>query len=210
MNKCANCGVHACYDGTGTYPDGCPSLEHEITSESLRRMLDSELDMKIALAAAKIEAAGYCKITRIEETVNFMKEMGYKKIGLAFCFGLRKEARILQNILTSHGFSTETIICKNGGFDKQAIGIEETGKIRSNCFEAMCNPVGQAIHLAEAKTDFNLILGLCVGHDTLFIKHSKSPVSVIAVKDRVLCHNPLGAIYSAEGYYKDKLYGDKG
>jgi uncharacterized metal-binding protein len=70
----------------------------------------------------------------------------------------------------------------------------------------MCNPIGQAEFLNDAKTDFNIILGLCVGHDSLFIKYSKAPITVFAVKDRVLAHNPLGAIYQAEAYYKDKLF----
>ncbi len=66
----------------------------------------------------------------------------------------------------------------------------------------MCNPIGQAIALNNAHTDLNIILGLCVGHDTLFIKHSKAPVTVMAVKDRVLGHNPMAALYLAESYYK--------
>ena len=32
---------------------------------------------------------------------------------------------------------------------------------------------------------------------TSFIKHSKAPVTVLAVKDRVLAHNPLGVLYTA-------------
>ena len=32
-----------------------------------------------------------------------------------------------------------------------------------------------------------------MGHDILFTKHSKAPVTTLAVKDRVLTHNPLGA-----------------
>jgi uncharacterized metal-binding protein len=47
----------------------------------------------------------------------------------------------------------------------------------------------------------NILLGLCVGDDTLFIKHSKAPVTVLAVKDRVLAHNPLGALYTARNMY---------
>jgi uncharacterized metal-binding protein len=45
-----------------------------------------------------------------------------------------------------------------------------------------------------------------VGHDTLFIKCSKAPVTVFAVKDRVLAHNPIAALYLSDGYYKNKLY----
>ncbi|MPM98578.1 hypothetical protein SDC9_145766 [bioreactor metagenome] len=70
----------------------------------------------------------------------------------------------------------------------------------------MCNPIGQANFLNSAKTELNIMLGLCVGHDSLFIKCSDAPITVFAVKDRVLAHNPLGALYLSEGYYKNKLY----
>ena len=58
----------------------------------------------------------------------------------------------------------------------------------------------------EEKTQFNILLGLCVGHDTLAIKYLEAPVTVLAVKDRVTGHNPLAAVYMAEGYYKKKFF----
>ena len=70
----------------------------------------------------------------------------------------------------------------------------------------MCNPLGQARALDQAGTELNLLLGLCVGHDSLFMRHSVAPVTVLAAKDRVLGHNPLAAIYMADGYYCDKLF----
>jgi uncharacterized metal-binding protein len=66
----------------------------------------------------------------------------------------------------------------------------------------MCNPIYQAKLLNHEKTDFNILLGLCVGHDSLFFKHADAPTTVLAVKDRVTGHNPLAAIYLSEGYYR--------
>jgi uncharacterized metal-binding protein len=57
-------------------------------------------------------------------------------------------------------------------------------------------------------TDLNVLMGLCVGHDSLFFRHSAAPVTVLAVKDRVLGHNPLAAVYQADGYYHDRLFPD--
>jgi uncharacterized metal-binding protein len=51
----------------------------------------------------------------------------------------------------------------------------------------------------------NLVVGLCVGHDMLFTKRSEAPVTTFVVKDRVLAHNPVGAIYS--GYYLEHRFG---
>ena len=86
------------------------------------------------------------------------------------------------------------------------VAIPEEHKIGgSGKFEAMCNPVLQAKLLEEKKTEFNVIVGLCVGHDTVFMHHSKAPVTYFIVKDRVLGHNPAAAIYTCDFYYK-KLF----
>lgn len=96
---------------------------------------------------------------------------------------------------------------------KERCGIDKTDfkldKAHDNVkLEAMCNPIGQAVILNKKKTDLNIILGLCIGHDILFTKYSQAPVTTLAVKDRVLAHNPLGAIYSR--YYYNKIWRDIG
>lgn len=70
--------------------------------------------------------------------------------------------------------------------------------------EAMCNPKYQAKFLAEKGVDLNIICGLCVGHDTIFTSNAVGPVTSLVVKDRLLAHNPLGAIYSR--YWRKKLH----
>jgi uncharacterized metal-binding protein len=65
----------------------------------------------------------------------------------------------------------------------------------------MCNPVAQAMILNDAGVHFNILLGLCVGHDSLFFKYADAPVTVLAVKDRVTGHNPLAAVYLMDSYY---------
>ena len=76
---------------------------------------------------------------------------------------------------------------------KEEIGLEDGEKIRPGGYEAMCNPVGQAVLLNDSGCEFNIVLGLCVGHDSLFFRHSEGPVTVLVAKDRVLAHNPIGA-----------------
>jgi uncharacterized metal-binding protein len=41
-----------------------------------------------------------------------------------------------------------------------------------------------------------VLCGLCVGHDAIFSMCSEAPVTTLIAKDRVLAHNPAGAIYS--------------
>ena len=137
--------------------------------------------------------------------VEFCKKMGYKKIGLAFCRGLRKEARVVADLFTAQGFDVVSVICKTGGFPKESVGIPKEKKVNADAFEPMCNPIAQAEFLNSQETEFNIALGLCVGHDSMFYKYSKQMVTTLVAKDRVLAHNPCGAIYCAEGYFKKRL-----
>ena len=139
---------------------------------------------------------------RIVEIIEFAQRMNYKKLGLAFCIGLHKEAKIVDQLLTSKGFEMVSVICKVGRVPKEQIGVKSEEKISVGKFEAMCNPIVQAKVLNKEKTDFNVLLGLCVGHDSLFLKHSDALCTVLAVKDRVTGHNPLAAIYNLDSYYR--------
>ena len=96
--------------------------------------------------------------------------------------------------------------CKTGAVDKSEIGIPDELKLNRGCgHESMCNPILQAKVLAAQGTDLNILIGLCAGHDTLFLRHSQAPVTVMIVKDRVLAHNPVGALYTATtGYSRFK------
>jgi uncharacterized metal-binding protein len=139
---------------------------------------------------------------RIVEIIEFSNKMKYKHLGLAFCAGLVKEAKIVEKLLSSYGFEVTSVICKVGRVPKEEIGIKDDQKIAIGCFEAMCNPIMQAMVLNDKKTEFNILLGLCVGHDSLFFQHANASCTVLAVKDRLLGHNPLAAIYNIDGYYR--------
>ena len=206
MYTCDACTKHVCRTGDLTNaPLNCPCRELEKIEDIKKFCLEKE-NMMLAHESALVEAEGYCQQTRVEEIINFAKKCGYKKLGVAFCVGLAKEAKVFASILRHHGFEVESVICKSGSIPKSFIGISNEEQVRPCTYEPMCNPIGQAKFLSAAKTDLNILLGLCVGHDSLFIKHSDTPVTVFAVKDRVLGHNPLAAIYLAEGYYKKKLF----
>ena len=156
--------------------------------------------------AAIVEGRFYGMLTRVEEIMEFALQMGYTHIGVGFCGGLMAEARVFVDILRANGFKVDSIDCKNGSVSKTCMGVDKADFVHCSMDdEIMCNPAGQAEKLDAAGTELNVIMGLCVGHDTLFIKHSKAPVTVLAAKDRILGHNPLAAIYAADTYYK-KLY----
>lgn len=141
----------------------------------------------------------------MEEIIAFAKRIGAKKIGIATCVGLMSEARIFAKILKAKGLESYGIICKVGAVDKTQVGVPEELKVNKGCHESLCNPVLQATLLNEEKTDLNVIVGLCVGHDSLFIKYSEAPVTTLITKDRVLGHNPAAALYASGFYYRRLL-----
>ncbi len=204
MSECASCKVYRCREGQNE-PTYCPVKTDGDVLRKARDHYQGE-EEKIARVAAQVESAGYCQWPRVREIMEFAQRMGYGKIGLAFCIGLREEARLFMRILESNGFEICSAICKTGSVAKEDIGVSREDKIRPESFEPMCNPIAQALLLDNGGSELNVILGLCVGHDTLFIKHSRAPVTVLAAKDRVLAHNPLGALYAGH-YFNRKLEG---
>ncbi|RXK85101.1 DUF1847 domain-containing protein [Chlorobaculum sp. 24CR] len=185
-------------------PDGCLSaaIGKEQLDESLDLYRGDGIDARIARAAAEVEGLYYGKLTRAEEIVAFARRIGAKKIGLVTCVGLAGEARIFARILEAHGFEPFSALCKAGAVDKSEIGIDEELKLKPGSHESLCNPVMQARVMNEKPTDLNVVIGLCVGHDSLFMKHSDAPVTTLIVKDRVLGHNPAAALYTSGSYYK--------
>ncbi|MGI5902429.1 MAG: DUF1847 domain-containing protein [Desulfitobacteriia bacterium] len=204
MYTCAMCSEKNCKDlKEYKKPLNCPSRQEENIESIMKKYLEED-NYKLAYNAALVESEGYGEWTRLKEIIEFAKKCEFKTLGIAFCIGLSKEAKTVVKILKKEGFNVESLVCKNGSIPKEFLLIKDEEKVRPGTPEMACNSIGQAFFLNEAYTDLNIILGLCVGHDSLFIKYSKAPVTVLGVKDRVLAHNPLGAIYLADGYYQDK------
>ena len=200
--SCVDCRVHHCFDEGESYPDFCPTVHKKAVYEKAMAELREPENNRIAIAAAEVEYEGYGRRTRVEEVIQFAHKIGAKRIGIATCLGLAKESQILTKILRINGFEVVGAICKTGATPKEDIGIpKECEAVGVN----MCNPILQAELLNDAETDLNLIVGLCVGHDSLFIKHSKALCTNVVTKDRVLGHNPAAALYQADGYYKRLL-----
>lgn len=218
--KCARCLARICENRGGKISDGPPS----------NKKLPDFCPMKLMPGAFTEAAAEYnkpavrefarlasvqefqcferlpdgirAKLPRIEELIQFARKCGYKKLGIAHCGGLIKEAGILSDILEKSGFDVVSVQCKAGTVPKEEIGIQANEKIVGpENWETMCNPIAQAMIINRTKVDLAIMLGLCIGHDTLFIKYCDVPLTVLAVKDRLLAHNPMAALYLSESYY---------
>lgn len=208
--SCAYCPttVRACRAGESEArgPGYCPSKVDPGTQTAARALYDDPETRRIAHESALVESEGYCKWTRVEEVVQFAKKMGYRKIGIANCISFVDHAYVLSGILESHGFEVVSVACKNGNIPKEELGIAEDEKIRPGQFEALCNPVAQAALLNAHGCEFNVMMGLCIGHDSLFFKYANAPTTVLVAKDRVLGHNPIAALNLADSYY-NRLWG---
>lgn len=189
---CANCKTHACY----TKGVNCTGVDQADVIAAY-----TEEEKQIMAAAAYVEGTFYSNITRLQETAEFAKAMGYKKLGMAFCIGLNAEAKYIAKFFTNAGFEFYSICCKNCSVAKKELGLKQVKPELNH--EAMCNPKMQARFLAEQGVELYISCGLCVGHDTIFNANAQGPVTTLVVKDRLLAHNPLGAIYSR--YWKRKL-----
>ncbi len=220
-SKCStvwqNRGTTNCWSGdpdtAPPRPGNCPSENYDdVVRESFDEYRGDSDDARIAFVAARVEGLCYQPVpgsdavnarwTRVEDTIAFAKLMGYKKIGMATCIGLLDEAERLAAILRAQGFEPQSVCCKAGSIDKMELGLQESDKVRPGTFEPACNPIAQAEICNRLGTDMNIIVGLCVGHDMLFNKHSKAPVTTLIVKDRVTGHNPIAVLYGQNFYYK--------
>ena len=188
--KCAKCTHRKCYlEG-----QNCT----KVTLDEVKTAYQGQRQ-ELMKAAACTEGRFYNNLTRIEETVEFCKLMGYRKIGMAFCVGLYQEAKLIEEYLAKT-FEVHSVCCKVCGVAKENLELEQ---VKPGERETMCNPVFQAKLLEDQGVEFCVSVGLCVGHDALFTGASRVPVSCMVAKDRVLAHNPLGAVYSR--YWRKKL-----
>lgn len=207
--SCIDCATGACDGKHGTYPDFCLTRQIQdgeaasaLCEEAVDRYLNDPEDSRIAKASAEVEFENYCKLTRVEEICEFARKIGAKKLGIATCVGLLREARIAAKIFRHRGFEVYGAACKVGAVRKSSIGLDP---VQETLGPHICNPILQAKLLNEQKTDLNIVIGLCVGHDSLFYKFSDALCTTLVTKDRVLGHNPAAALYQADSYYSKLL-----
>lgn len=213
--RCASCpfkkSERLCFSPGGKHPKDCPTAAHADMIEKSRAVYTEPEMRRFAREAARTERTSY-HITedglimpvrpRVMEIVDFCRRMDYHRVGLIFCIGLAREAGIVARIFEAQGLETVSAICKAGGISKSELELEDGALLCPEKPESMCNPVLQAMLMNEANVDFNVLLGLCVGHDSMALMYLKAPATVLVAKDRMLAHNPLGAINCADSYFR--------
>jgi len=213
--ECAKCTKVVCISQHSDQgPSNCPTkTKQEVIKQAVAEYDKPEV-REFARQASIQEFECYMNLpegrtprnSRVEEVAQFAKKMGYRKLGIAFCIGLMEEAKTLVTILENRGFGIVSVCCKAGAIPKETIGITEEQKIKGpGTWESMCSPITQAEILNSESTEFNIIVGLCVGHDSLFFKYAHAPTTVLIAKDRVFGHNPAAGLYLSGSYYRKLL-----
>lgn len=205
--QCVKCTVFRCrtHDKEAKVPSSCPTEKYsELVEESLEKYRLPE-NMAINLAWRQMmdklsnpeKGRDRWSWTRVDEIMEYARIRGMKKLGIGTCFALIPESKLLSHMLEKEGFEVVSVSCLCGEISPGDVGLGG---------EVFCNPIMQAEALNHEKTELNIMVGLCLGHDILFLRHCKAETTPLVVKDRALGHNPVMALYLSQGYYKGRFF----
>lgn len=175
--RCHECDEKSCSQGN-------PCRETDSLS------LYSDEERRLMNAAAEVETLYYGELNRLQEIGEFARRLGVTRIGIAFCVGLADEVRLIAEAFEAAGLEVRSVCCKVGSLTKEEMGMP----VRPWVGAVSCNPAEQARILDDEGCGLLVVVGLCVGHDTLFYRHAKAPVTTLVTKDRKLGHNPVAAV----------------
>jgi uncharacterized metal-binding protein len=199
--RCAHCASQRCgHDTDMAIPPSCPTVVYaDLIKETAEKYHLSEnqaiiqgwyeLMTKIRDPEKPRDSLSW---TRVDEIMEYARIRGMKRLGIASCYALLFESKLLSNILEANGFEVLSVSCLCGEIDPQEMGLQG---------DVFCNPILQAEVLNHEKTELNIMVGLCVGHDILFLRHCTGETTPLIVKDRALGHNPVAALYLSQNRF---------
>jgi len=131
---CHQCKTNECLD---RYPEGMPDYcqakkFREVVEASKQQYLKPEV-ANIHLATAKVLKRGGYDWSRIQQSIEFARELNVTKVGLAVCVGLIREGREFARFLSRAGFHVISVACMVGGLEAQETGIPDEPAIRLLC-----------------------------------------------------------------------------
>ena len=195
--KCV-CVKQGCWRSDIKIPEYCEANNYIHELEVSNKEYSKKPVIDAYKAACVVRAHNEGMTPRIEEALLYAKELRLKRIGFAACVSMSMELELLVKLFKKEGFEVFTTGCQIGGVDATNRGVPEVQGYSAS----VCHSIAQAEILNKEKTELNFILGLCMGHDILFTRFSKAPVSTLIVKDRVTGNNPAAALY---GWHRRKL-----
>ena len=228
--SCVDCKAWACFPDVSAVKTGrrepppyCPAnAQKDVGERALAKSAGKTLEF--ARNVALIENSCYAirpdtgaavlpMITlhpRAEEIIMLAKISDYKRLGIAFCIEMQKEAETYTNILENNGFDVVSVSCKAGGIPKEEIGVTDEEKLYGpGSEETMCSGVIMAELLNSEKTDMNILMGLCVGQDTLFYKYAEAFSIPLVIMDRVYGGATMEGVYQCFNSWGFRNYSDE-
>lgn len=178
--RCTSCSSKSCR----TDAKDC----FDVKEMSLSIFQDPKISSYARSASLLIDNGRAGTLNRTEEVLEYIKDQGYERVGVAYCFGIPHHAQSLEKRLKAAGTTPIMVQCTAGGVLEKEIAPEKTNGTTS------CNPVGQALALEKKKAEFVIEMGLCMGHDVIFHENLKIPHTTLLVKDRIYKHNPAVAL----------------
>jgi uncharacterized metal-binding protein len=180
---CADCTAFICRVGgkLEATPEFCPMRGEFPDFEELYAQGES---LDLLNRSALVEARGYCRWTRLREVGEFARLMEYRRLGLAHCPDMTPEATKVARFFREFGL--DPVLPPSS---------------------ASCDPLGQAEFFADRSTDLNVLTGMCVGHEIIFLKATRAPAVGLIARDVRLRHNPAAALYTSRSYLEKELFG---
>jgi uncharacterized metal-binding protein len=189
---CSHCAKTSCLSGDfGAMPKTCPTRTRSEVARDAEPYADAEQHGTMRAADDAPFTGDGVKRNRVEELAFYAKARGMKRVGIAFCVSLARDAQALGRFLREEGLEAELVCCRVGAIDREQIGLPKAHPER---FSAICNPVAQARLLNERAVDIVAQVGLCLGHDMILQAECDAPVTTLVVKDRALDHHPIAAL----------------
>lgn len=193
--NCLSCNNRICFEGKSCSLSSGDNSRQEMPNNELAHMLEAATD--IACENERI-------LCRLSELIYFCLDMQYKRIGIAYCIDLQEPTEILVRVLKRF-FDVFPVCCKVGGIiQNNPFKLESDTKGNDINHKISCNPWGQAQALNDLNTDINVMVGICMGADCIFIEGSNAPAIALFIKDKSLANNPIGALYS--DYYLKEAF----
>jgi uncharacterized metal-binding protein len=179
---CTVCKIKTCRTA-----ESC-GAEYFERSDVINNYEETKNQLIVQAAAQLVDDGKAGSLSKLRELVEFIKTMKYQKVGLAYCYGMEKDAIEVKKYFKQNGIPISAVSCTIGGIAQDNINKE------SCIHKVSCNPIGQAKQLNYEKADLVLIMGICLGHDILLQRNLKSDFTTLVVKDRVHNNNPLLAL----------------
>lgn len=180
--NCLACSMKSCRK---TISCGAESFDIDT---ALDRYHENNNQQVIQKAAHLVDGGRAGSLSRMQEIVEFAKEMKYQNIGIAYCYGMERLAQQVRSILVSEGLHAFGVSCTVGAFSQDAVNVQST------LTGVSCSPLNQAAQLKAQKADLAIVIGLCMGHDILFNREFDGDVTTLVVKDRTNNHAPVEGI----------------